>query len=277
VKASVGIKVIASAQTAVPSNVFIGEALRIVEEGRKRGIAIRVMGALACRIHSLECSELHKKLNRLGLDSREFTDIDFISYSRHAQDLTKLFESLGYRVNRAAFTFGWIWASRHIYDEPQGRFHVDVFFDKLKMCHTIDFRERLKLDYPTVPLAELLLEKIQIVRMAEKDVKDSIVLLKAHEVGEVDKETINAKRIAKILADDWGFWYTATSNLRTVKNLLRNYDIIAEEDKNAVAVKIDKIMEYIEMEPKSIGWKMRASVGARKKWYDDVEELPLSM
>ena len=40
-----------------------------------------------------------------------------------------------------------------------------------------------------------------------------------------------------------------------------------------IKTKIDKILDAIEREPKSMGWKMRAKVGTKKKWYTEVEEV----
>ena len=32
-------------------------------------------------------------------------------------------------------------------------------------------------------------------------------------------------------------------------------------------------LAIIEKEPKSVGWKLRARVGTKKQWYNDVEEV----
>ena len=135
----------------------------------------------------------------------------------------------------------------------------------------------MELDSPTIPLADLVLEKTQIHEINEKDLKDLIVLIRAHEIGETDeKEVINAKYIAKVLAQDWGFWYDATMNLNKVKAMAKKClkeGKLTEEDYNDVVKKIDKILEYIEKEPKSKKWKKRAKVGTKKKWWRDVEEV----
>ena len=256
-------------QSVIPSEVFINESRRLVEEAEKKGLILRIMGALSVRHHSMEFSELHQKLGRLG--KQEFTDIDFMSYGKQANTLERFFANLGYMPNRGAKLLGVVWASRHIYDAPAG-FHVDVFFDKLEMSHTIDFRGRLELDSPTIPLANLLLEKMQIVQINEKDIKDSIVLLRAHQVGTSGKEIVDAKYIAELLSKDWGFNYTVTMNLNKIKNLMANYDALTEEDRVDVGAKIDSLLKYIESEPKSTGWKMRARIGTKRKWYNDVEE-----
>jgi len=227
------------------------------------------MGALAIRLHSPEYAELHKKLKRLG--AKEFTDIDFMTLGKDRKNIIKFFEEQGYNIDpQVATLFGY---KRHIYRNPKLGIYIDVFFDKLEMCHTIDFTKRLEIDYPTIPLADLLLEKMQIVKINEKDIKDSIVLLRAHAIGENDKNLVNAKYIAELLAKDWGFWYTVTTNLKKLKAFLQRYDTLTSKDREDVSEKVKKILDYIDKEPKTMGWKLRARIGSKKKWYRDVEEV----
>ncbi len=221
----------------------------------------------------MEFSELHKNLGRL--EKQEFTDIDFISYRKFANPLERFFTGIGYPPNRGAKLMGVVWASRHIYDAPKG-FHVDVFYDKLEFSHTLDFKGRLELDRPTIPLPDLLLEKMQIARINEKDIKDTIVLLRAHNVSAhnaSDRESIDADYIARLLAKEWGLYYTVTSNLNKMRELMTTYDSLTDEDRKDVNQKLDALLARIEEEPKSTGWKMRARVGTKKKWYTDVDAL----
>jgi len=140
------------------------------------------------------------------------------------------------------------------------------------MCHIIDFRKRLDLDYPTIPLTELLLEKMQIVQINEKDIKDSIVLLREHPIGAGDNETLNVSYVAKLLSQDWGFYYTATTNLAKTRSFVEKYDRLQSGDVSDVQKKIDELQAAIDSEPKSVSWKMRAQIGPSKKWYRDVQE-----
>jgi hypothetical protein len=61
-------------------------------------------------------------------------------------------------------------------------------------------------------------------------------------------------------------------NLDKVRQAAGAYDI-GPEERDRVAAQVDEILTRIDGEPKSIGWKMRAKVGDRKKWYRDVGEL----
>lgn len=256
--------------SSISSDYFVGEARRLAEKANEAGITLRILGALAVRIHSPEFAGLHQSLGRLS-GATEFTDIDVMTYGEFQDKLEPFFKSVGFNPEPRIRRTPSIWAYRQMYLEPKGQFHVDVFFDKLEMSHTIDFRGRLEVDYPTISLADILLEKMQIHHINEKDVKDSIVLMRAHDLGETDKESINQIYVAKLLAADWGFYHTVSNNLTKTKLLLQDYDV-PQVDQEDVISKIDRLLTRIESEPKTSKFKMRARIGEKKKWYTDVDE-----
>jgi len=137
----------------------------------------------------------------------------------------------------------------------------------------IDFRKRLELDFPTISLADLMLEKLQIVRLTEKDMKDTIVLLRAHNVGKADGETIDSGYMAELGAKDWGLFYTMTTNLQKILGSLAGFAALQPQDRADVKSKIDSLLETIEKKDKSMQWKMRARIGTKRKWYNDVSEV----
>jgi len=242
---------------------FADEASRIVEAAQKKGILIRVMGATVIRRHCPKFLYLHTALKR------ELTDIDFMTYGRHKGALTQLFAGLGYIPDeRFNAYFG---ATRQQFKDLDHNRIADVFFDRLEMSHTLDFKGRLELDSPTITLADFLLEKMQIVQLNEKDKIDTVVLLREHQIGDTEPETVNAKYISKLLAKDWGFYYTVTTNLVKVKDYANTF--LHGDDSQDVAAKVDEILARIEREPKTTGWKMRARIGTKKKWYADIEEV----
>lgn len=259
---------------------FINEAIRIVEAAERRGVTLRILGALAIRLHSGEHNKLHINLDRLGSD-KSFTDIDFMAYSKERHKVRAVMEDdLGFKISPQTLLMHG--KERLIYYHPDGLYHVDIFFDKLRFSHDIDFGDnpkkgRLSLDFPTIPLAELLLEKLQIHDITEKDVKDVIVLLRAHKLAEKDeKEVLNIKYISEVLADDWGFWYDVVQNLKKAKESLRKYlkeGMMSGEDAQDVTSKIEKLLNYIEVKPKTSKWKKRMRQGTDKKWWRDVEEI----
>ncbi len=114
---------------------------------------------------------------------------------------------------------------------------------------------------------------MQIVQINEKDLKDTTVLLLEHDIGNGDNDIINADYVAKILASEWGFYYTVTVNLGKVKDYVERYTSLGQDDRALVKGRIDKLLESFNRAPKSMSWKMRAKVGPKKKWYRDVEEV----
>ncbi|MFX1604962.1 MAG: hypothetical protein ACFFDD_03575 [Promethearchaeota archaeon] len=242
---------------------FVSEALRIIDAANEQGIILRLMGAIAIRLHSPEHAYLHEKLGRF------ITDIDFVAYEKQTSKIEKFFESQNYSRRLLAFSFAM--GGRMIFTNNADGRHIDVFLDRLEMCHKIEYKKRLEIDSPTVPLAELLLQKMQIVKISEKDIIDTTMLLLAHDLGESDADTINAKHIADILSKEWGFYYTVTTNLKKVASLMREFDVLEEKDKDIVGNRIDKLLKILDDKPKSRSWKMRARVGTSKKWYKDVD------
>jgi hypothetical protein len=111
------------------------------------------------------------------------------------------------------------------------------------------------------------------VQLNEKDIQDAIILLIEHDIGDSDKDEINAPYVSSILAKEWGFYYTVITNLSKVEKFLQGYKVLSDSDKTIVSERIQKITSKIEAAPKTMGWKMRARVGPSVKWYNLVEEV----
>lgn len=248
-------------------SVFIEEAKTSVQEAEKEGMIIRIMGGLAIHLHCQEYEKLWDKLGRLG--NKVFTDIDYVSYGKYRGQLLTFFENRGFTINQKML---YLYAkSRHIYYGEKIPM-VEVFFDKLEMNHTIPYAGRLEADSPTLPPAELLLQKIQMVEMHEKDIKDTIVLMRAHELGEDDDDRINLKAIGDRLFSDWGFFHTATTNLEKIRDSLCNYKVLGEDDVSVVDGRLAHLLKYVEEGPKSIKWKLRAKIGTKMQWYNVIDD-----
>jgi hypothetical protein len=244
---------------------FENELKHILKASEEAGILLRVIGSLAFQMHCPQFGYLQAALGRA------YTDIDLAAYVKQSKQIQGLLTSLGYQENREVFINSE--GERAIFDEPQAGIHVDVFYEKLDFCHTIYWKDRLEVDSPTIPLAELLLEKMQIVKINEKDVIDTIMLLLEHPLGEGDNEAINIKRVARLCAADWGLWRTTTMNLDKVQRLVQGYQQLTAEQKARVQEQVRTALASIESEPKPMSWKLRARVGDRVKWYKDVDEV----
>lgn len=269
----------------IPSEQFLKEAKRIVEVAAERGIVVRIIGGVAIRLHCMEFEDFAKKLVRLGKKEQEFSDLDFMSYGKYRKKL-KDFLKENFNYIKRKTTLSSAISKRDIYFHHKLWWFTDVFFDELKVAnHPINFRKRLELDSPTITVTDLLLEKLQMWEaFGLKDIKDVLLLLRVHDIGESEKETVNGNYVAKLFAKDWGFYYTATTNLKRIIDLLENAEewaskqeplkflvSLSEAERKDIIAKGSKLLHFIENEPKGFRWKMRAKVGTKKQWYNPVE------
>jgi hypothetical protein len=241
---------------------YVDRALELVDGARARGLELRILGSLAYRLHCPANIVLFEQMQR------DLTDVDLAARSDQRRDVRTYLEELGYVIDQDLLvtTEG----KRYAFSEPESAMVVDVFFDELYFCHPIPLRDRLALDYPTIPPTDLLLEKTQIVEINPKDVKDSLVLLLEHPL-DPGADAIDAEYVARLLAADWGFWYTVTRNLERLRRSLDESGL-APEQAAVVAGRIDELERVIEEEPKTGRWKLRARIGPRRRWYQEVAE-----
>jgi hypothetical protein len=238
------------------------EAKRLVAAAAAEGLIIRLLGGLAIRLHSP--SATHRSL------ARSYPDLDFVTAEKRADRLEKFFGAQGYDPNKSFNLFN---GDRRLlfYDEPNSR-QIDVFVARFHMCHTVPITERLAHDPLTLPLAELLLTKMQIVEMNEKDIRDVCALLLDHPVGATDDETINLPHLARVCAAEWGLWKTVTVSAQKVREVSRS--LALEPDQQA---KLEQNLAALERglaeAPKSLQWRVRDRVGERVKWYELPEEV----
>jgi hypothetical protein len=232
---------------------------------RESGLTLRLLGAVA---FARRCPNHAYLRERLG---RHFTDIDFAAYGREAERIREMLKDAGYVDDPHVYVGSE--GSRLVAEHPGIGMHIDVFLDKLEFCHTVPWKDRLEIDRETIPLAEMLLQKMQIVEINEKDLIDTITLLLEYPLGDSDVDTINIERVAQVCGKDWGWWRTLTMNLDKVRQMAEHYEELTDEEKRRVAGQVASALDRIDAEPKSMSWKLRAKVGDRKKWYRDVDEL----
>jgi hypothetical protein len=260
------------------------KAINIVRDAKDQGITLRILGAMAVYIHSGHSPEYLQRymaLERLGAKHPMFTDLDFMAYAVQRKRVTEMFENhMHFRPN--LYVNALFGNRRNIFHHPEGRFDVDIFFDSLVFSHEVKFcgapgGGRLELDFPTISLADIVLEKLQIHHINRKDLVDLFMLFWVHEISEGhENEKIDARYIARVLSDDWGFEYDAKGNLgklRELSDLLAETQKVTKEQANDVNARIKKLMARIDSEPKSKAWLKRAKKGISKPWFQDVEEV----
>lgn len=236
----------------------------MVDEVNQEKKVLRIYGAAAIYYH---CP------NNVGLFSllgRSPGDMDFAAYQKDSSKIAEIVERQGYEEDLTVTAFG---GGRLVFNRRTDGLHCDIFLGKLVMSHVLNFDGRLELDYPTAPLADLLLSKLQIFKLNEKDAVDTIILLREHQLGKGGKETMDVEYMSSLCSKDWGLWRTVTGNLHKVVALLPEYKALSETDKADVGAKLEQLSKALEAAPKSMSWKLRARVGDSRKWYNDVEDL----
>ena len=235
----------------------VTEGRRLLGAAREAGLTVRLLGGVAVNVRSR------------GLPpalAREYKDLDFATTKKSSGDLQKLFRDLGYEPHLGFNAMNG--RERLLFFDNDNDRQVDVFVSSFRMCHEIPLEKRLNVDEDTVPLAELLLTKLQIIELNEKDVRDTVALLLEHEV--IDDDTgVNSWHISTLCAEDWGLWRTITHNLETLRARLEGYDV----DRDLVSNRVSLLLERIEEMPKSRSWRLRAKIGERKRWYELPEEV----
>ena len=119
-------------------------------------------------------------------------------------------------------------AKRLNFMDPARDRPLDVLLDRFVMCHTLDLRRRLTLEPLTIPLADLLLTKLQVVKVNEKDLRDMVALFADHAVEGEQGDVLDLDRLTSVLGHDWGFEHTVRQNLAHLRESVDHYDIPAE-------------------------------------------------
>jgi hypothetical protein len=240
------------------------EMRRLVSAAQKENIFLRVLGGLAVKVHSPHAN--HRSLER------KYPDIDFVTDKTSAKKLLDFLPGMGYTPNK---TFNTLSGDRRQlwYDEAQGR-QIDIFIGDFTMCHTLPLADRLHVEPLTLPLAELFLSKAQIVELNRKDVLDLLALLLDHDVGPGDEETINADLIADLCAQDWGLYTTVSLTIQKLHAVLDEGEIdLGEDEAQVIKRRLVMLQKAMDEAPKALAWRMRAKVGTRVRWYEEVEEV----
>jgi hypothetical protein len=252
-----------AAVPAVPAAAepIVDEARRILARAAVADVPVRLCGGLAVRMHA---EPLHPAFRR------EYKDIDLVTLRGRGGDVAGLLEALEYGPDAE---FNALNGHRRLrYGDMRTGREIDVFVGEFAMCHRIPVTERIEVEPTTVPLAELLLTKLQIVELNARDATDAVALLHHHPVAEHDDDALNAGRSAELCAGDWGLWRTVTANLDRVADAAGRL-ALDDGDRDAVRARVAELRARIEAEPKSRGWRLRARVGERKRWYDLPEEV----
>ena len=242
------------------------EAISLARGAADAGLGLKLLGGLAVRVI---CPLLPPRL-------RAGQDIDFSCLSRGRKDVAAYLERSGCQPDRR---FNNLNGDRQMYfNAPSGR-PIDVMVDRLTMCHVLDFRPSFGALPLTLDAMDILLSKLQIVELNEKDARDIFQLLAGVRVGDAPAaaagggSVLDAGRLTALVAGDWGWWRTTTGNLEKLPLLADSKPELlpagAPHDPLAQAA---QLLELARSVPKGMKWRLRANVGDRVRWYELPEE-----
>lgn len=243
-----------------PKSNMVEEAARIVDTASQHGTTLRLLGGLATRVH---CEDL-------TFCERNYSDIDLVGLSTEKQKIVTVFENLGYAPDTR---FNALHGHKRLkFEDTVNNRHVDVFLDHFDMDHDWDLSHRLHIEKYTLPLSDLVLMKLQICKINEKDIKDIITMVKDCDIGEEDSpHTINVEYIAEKCADDWGLYESVLENLETVVTFLPQYTL-TEKEEATVGKRLKELTRRLINHEKTAKWKLRSVVGKHVRWCESVEE-----
>jgi hypothetical protein len=233
------------------------EAVRVLDAAAEEGVVLRAVGGLGV---NLICPSA-----RMPPLARTYKDLDLAGRRGDAAAITAFLRSMGYAPDEE---FNALHGHRQLYfwDPGHGR-QLDVFVERITLSHQLEVGSRLDLAPRTLTPADLLLTKLQVVEINDKDLKDLCALLADQPVG---PNGIDPDRVVEVLASDWGWWRTCTATLDAVVGYATTLEGFDGRDR--VLRSAQELHDRIDGAPKSVRWKLRSIVGERVRWYELPEE-----
>ena len=250
----------ADAAASASASDPLPEAMALGEGAAKAGIGLKLLGGLAVRVL---CPDYPPRLRR-------DQDIDFACLSKERKKVAGYLTDSGCQADRM---FNNLNGDRQMYFvAPSGR-PIDVMVDRLTMCHTLDLRPAFGRQRLTVDAIDVLLSKLQIVELNEKDARDIIYLLSALPLGGTGA-SLDTDRYSKLLGADWGWWRTVTGNLVKLPGLIAEKpELIPAGATFDPLDQIQRLSQLAADTPKTVKWRLRAKAGDRVRWYELPEEV----
>lgn len=238
---------------------IVREAERLTGRSAASGVTLKLMGGVAVFV---SCPSAREPPLR-----REYADLDFVTAPGQRTALTDFFGSAGYRPDQAFNTLHG--HQRLLFREPADGRKVDVFVAGYKLCHRVDLRHRLRHSGPTLTPADLLLSKLQVVAITEKDLLDLAAIPIDHPLADGSDRGIDQGYLARLCANDWGLTQTVLTTLARLEQFIAGIDHPRQARAREA---VQSLARVIEVQPKTLRWKARSVVGRRVKWYDLPEE-----
>jgi hypothetical protein len=238
----------------------VHEGRRVAEAAAETGTPLRLLGGVAV---ALQCPSSQAPPLR-----RSYADVDFGTVAEARAATVDLITGLGYQADREFNTLHG--HRRLIFRDEENQRHLDVFVEEADLCHRISLRDRIAVVPLTLPLADLVVLKLQVVETNEKDYLDLCALFADHDLSE-GESGINVAYIANLTASDWGLWRTLGMVAERAERFARELPGFGRSW--LVAERLKGLRQELDTVPKTRGWKLRARIGERKRWYELPEEV----
>jgi hypothetical protein len=246
------------------------EAESLIAGATDAGMTVRIAGSMGIAMHCGEASAA------MDAAKRRAKDIDVVVRHGDRARLRAWLEARGWGVDRDMLVA--MEGERFAFRHAETGLDLDVFVERLQFCHTIELESRWTRHRTTLPIEDLLLQKLQIHELKPADAIDTAIVLSTHDVAAAgdepsdDGEEIDGGYVAAVLARDWGFHRDATANLERVAGAADGALPIAAAGAARAREGAARLLAAIAAAKKSRGFRMRARVGDRMQWWEDVDE-----
>jgi len=245
-----------------PLEDLVAEAERVLAAARATGTPIRLTGGLAIR-------RRHPAATRPPL-ARPYADLDLAVSSKGGhRAISEFMVGLGYLADDM---FNTLHASQRLYyEDPTFGRHVDVFVDAVRMCHTIEFKDRLLYLDDTLTVTDLLLTKLQVVQLTHKDLLDTLAILHDQLVVPGAHDRLDSEYLETLWGSDWPMWRTSQLTITKVRDMAPT--VLATDGVRRVSQTLDALERILVAGKKTMRWRVRSRVGDRIRWYQLPEEV----
>jgi hypothetical protein len=231
----------------------------LIEAAAAEGVPMRLLGGLG--VYAVAPSARRPPL------ARPYRDIDLAVPAKRGPAASRVLEAAGVVPERHFNALHG--ARRMIFSSPDG-YDVDVLIGRFEMAHGLDLEDGFADDDTSIAPTDLLLTKLQIVRIEPKDLADAVALVLDVPPGS-GAGSIDLARFVAPLVDDWGFFHTVESNLPRVAALAD--ERLDDATASVVRERVGDLKAAMDSTPKSLRWRVRSRVGERVVWYETPEDV----
>jgi len=238
----------------------VGLAVEVVKRLGTSGIVARLFGGCAVGLST----ERSSGLVRLGTPK----DIDVVVWRKDLKAASSALQEDGWLTDRRSALFESDIRLRLL--DPDSGVPLDLYAEPLRFNQVLRLGSRLALCPLSLACADLLLSKLQIAEASSSDDFDVIAILASNPPGKDPCSEIEVARLIEASRQSWGFHHSIVCGLNRVNRLVQTLTtplVVREE----VSLRISKILDFLEYQPRSVLWRMRSRIGERLPWYSRVD------